>query len=382
MVGVAVGWELYERTQSAMSLAWAGLAQALPIILLALPAGHAADRHHRRLVVFISQLILSLCSAGLGWISLRGGSVDWMYALLLAGSVAQAFKGAASAALLPQTVPASEFSNAITWKSSSFQIASVAGPALGGAMIAALGGAAGVYLADALVGLIYAGCAVAMRTPRPPAPREEVNWRTLLAGVHFVWRTKVLLATLSLDLFAVIVSGATALLPIYASDILHVGPTGLGWLRAAPAIGAFLMATWIAHRPPMKRCGWAMLWAVAGYGVATVVFGHSISFGLSLVMLGLTGALDNISVVVRHSLVQLLTPDAMRGRVSAVNNVFISASNELGAFRAGLTAEWFGAVGSVVIGGYGAIAIVLLTALLWPQVRRLGSLSDVRPEPV
>ena len=381
MLSVALGWELYERTHSAMALGWVGLVQALPVILLAMPAGHLADRHDRRWIVIFTQFLLTLTSLGLAAVSHFGGPVPWMYALLLLGSITQAFKGAAAASLLPQTVPEEHFSNAITWKSSTFQISSVAGPALGGLLVALLGGAAGVYLADALLGLVYAGCALVMRTPRGERPAEEVTWRTLAAGFRFVWQTKVILATLTLDLFAVLLGGATMLLPIYARDILHVGPVGLGWLRAAPAVGAFLMAVALAHRPPLRRSGRAMLWAVAGFGVATIIFGLSTSFWLSLLMLGLSGALDNISVVVRHSLVQLLTPDSMRGRVSAVNNVFISSSNELGAFESGVVAAWFGAVASVVSGGIGTLVVVVITARLWPELRRLGSLHDLTPAP-
>ncbi len=380
MLAVALGWELYERTHSAMALGWVGLIQALPVILLAMPAGHLADHCNRRRIVMVTQVALSLLSLGLAAVSWQGAPVPWMYALLLAGSTAQAFKGAAAAALLPQTVPEEHFSNAITWKSSSFQIASVAGPALGGLLVAWWGGAAGVYLLDAVIGLVYALGTAVMRTPNPAAPAEEITWRSLAAGFRFVWQTKVILATLSLDLFAVLLGGATMLLPIYARDILHVGPAGLGWLRAAPAVGAFLMAVVLAHRPPLRHSGRAMLWAVAGFGAATVGFGLSTHFWLSLGLLVLTGALDNISVVVRHSLVQLLTPDAMRGRVSAVNNVFISSSNELGAFESGLVAAWFGAVASVVSGGVGAILAVLITARVWPEIRRLGALHELRPE--
>jgi len=208
----------------------------------------------------------------------------------------------------------------------------------------------------------------------------EVTLRSLVAGFRFVWQTKIILATITLDLFAVLFGGATALLPIYAKDILNVGPTGLGWLRAAPAIGAFATALAFTHLPPSRNIGKMLLWAVAGFGVATIVFGISHLFWLSLLMLMLTGVFDNISVVVRHSLVQLRTPDAMRGRVSAVNNVFISSSNELGAFESGLVAALFGTVFSVVSGGIGTIIVVLFTARIWPEIRQLKSLQDARPE--
>ena len=376
MLSVAIGWELYERSHSAMALGWVGLIQGLPIIFFSMPAGHLADRMERRKIVVVSEVLLAAVSFGLVFFSMRHGSIAWMYGLLLAGAIAHGFNGAASSALLPLTVPAEIFSNAITWKSSSFQLASVAGPALGGMMIAMFHGAAGVYLANGVASLLYA-VFVAMMVKRPVVKiAETVTLKTLAAGFRFVWETKIILATITLDLFAVLLGGAVMLLPIYAKDILRVGPEGLGWLRAAPAVGAFLMALAIAHLPPSKNIGRLLLWAVAGFGVATIVFGVSTFYWLSLLMLMLTGAFDNISVVVRHSLVQLRTPDAMRGRVSAVNNVFISSSNELGAFESGLVAAFFGAVFSVVSGGIGTIAVVLLTMKIWPEVMRLKSLDD------
>lgn len=376
MLSVAIGWELYERTGSAMALGWVGLIQGLPIILLSMPAGHLADRVERRLIVSFTEIILAVVSFSLAFVSLRQGPVAWMYALLLANSIAHAFNGAASSSLLPLTVPEKIFSNAITWKSSSFQVASVAGPALGGMMIAMFKGAAGVYLTNGIASLLYASF-VFMISHKPVARvAEEVTLKTLAAGFRFVWQTKIILATITLDLFAVLLGGAVMLLPIYAKDILHVGPHGLGWMRAAPAAGAFVMAFAMAHMPPSRQIGKLLLWAVAGFGVATIIFGVSQWYWLSLLMLALTGAFDNISVVVRHSLVQLRTPDAMRGRVSAVNNVFISSSNELGAFESGLVAAWFGAVFSVVSGGIGTILVVLLTAKIWPEIRNLKSLHD------
>jgi MFS family permease len=380
MQSVAVGWELYERTGSAMALGWVGFVQFIPMILLALPAGHAADRFDRRWVVVVTELVMVLASLGLAALSHFQGSVTLMYGCLLLGATALAFNWSASAALLPQTVPAEVFSNAVTWRSSGYQVASVVGPALSGFMIAALHGTPLVYVTDALLGLLFAAF-VGMIARQPEArPTEDLTVRSLLAGVRYVWQTKIILATITLDLFAVLLGGATALLPIYARDILKVGPTGLGWMRAAPAIGAFLTAMAIAHLPPPRNIGRTLLWAVAGFGAATIIFGVSRLFWLSLLMLLLTGAFDNISVVVRHSLVQLRTPDAMRGRVAAVNNVFISSSNELGAFESGLVAALLGTVFSVVSGGFGTIIVVLLTARIWPEIRQLKSLHEIRPE--
>jgi len=374
MQAVAVGWEIYERTGSAMALGWVGLIQALPIILFAMPAGHLADRAERRKIVVWTELILAAAALGLMCVSMWHVSHMWMYGLLFVAGSAHAFNGAASSSLLPLTVPARVFSNAITWKSSSIQVAMVAGPALGGMMIGLMHGATGVYFANAFLSLLYAGF-VALMTHRPATPAaEELTFDSLAAGFRFVWKTKIILATITLDLFAVLFGGATALLPIYAKDILHVGPEGLGWMRAAPAIGAFAMAIAQAHLPPSQRIGRTLLWSVALFGAVTIVFGVSTWFWLSMAMLILAGAFDNISVVVRHSLVQLRTPNEMRGRVSAVNNVFISSSNELGAFESGLVAAFFGAVISVVSGGIGTILVVLAIARVWPEIVRLKSL--------
>src|SRR4030095_2275114 len=229
---------------------------------------------------------------------------------------------------------------------------------------------------DALCGLTFITFLLPIQSRQEPPERRKRPLEELFAGIEFVWKKKVILATLTLDLFAVLLGGAIALLPIFADHILHVGAVGLGWLRAAPSLGALAMAFALAHLPPMRRAGVTLLWAVAGFGAATVVFGLSRSFWLSMAMLALTGALDNISVVVRHTLVQLLTPDTMRGRVSAVNNIFIGSSNELGAFESGITAALFGPIISVVGGGLGTIAVVIATALRWPEVRRIGSLQQ------
>jgi hypothetical protein len=253
----------------------------------------------------------------------------------------------------------------------------MAGPALGGIVIALSGGAAACYVANAACSAAVMALTASLSMRAAPRDSQPVTLRSLMAGLGFVFRTDLILATLSLDLLAVFLGGATALLPIYARDILHIGPTGLGWLRAAPSIGSFLMALVLAHRPPMRRAGKALLWAVAGFGAATIVFGLSQNSYLSFAMLFLTGALDNISVVVRQTLVQLLTPDEMRGRVSAINAIFIASSNELGEFESGVAARLFGTVGAVVGGGIGTLLVVLLVAAAWPSVSRLGSLHDL-----
>jgi MFS family permease len=379
---VAIGWEMTQRTQSAkaaaMLIGYVGLVQAAPVVLLALPAGHVADRFDRRRIVMITQAIAVICSLALAFVSHAHGSVLWMYGILLFSAIAGAVGSPARSALLPQVVPTEAFSNAVTWNSSFFQVASVLGPALAGLVI--LISLSSAYIVDAACGVAFL-IALPMLTLRPVArSKEPATLKSLVAGVRFVGAKKIILATITLDLFAVLLGGATFLLPIFAKDILHVGEIGFGMLRASPAVGAFVMALVLAHAPPMKRAGRAMLLAVAGFGLATIVFGVSKSFWLSLVMLCLTGVFDNISVVVRHTLVQVLTPDEMRGRVSAVNNVFIGASNELGGWESGFTAYLFGTIPSVIIGGIGTLLTVLAVTFIWPEVRRFGSLHDARPD--
>lgn len=411
MVSVAVGYELYQRTRSATALGLVGLAGALPVILMALPAGQLADRCNRKVILLVTAALSVLSSLGLAWLSIAHArvpdgpilgaatraltafaaffgektevsfdpAVPIMLLLLFLTGCARAYGWAARGAFLANLVPRPLLVNAITWISSNFEISSMLGPALGGIVIAQLGIPA-AYLLDAICGVSFIVAIAPIRhRQEPPGPRES-PMRELFSGLRFVARKKEILATLTLDLFAVLLGGATALLPIFAEQILHVGATGLGWLRAAPSFGAVTMSVLLAHLPPMKRAGITLLWAVAGFGVATVVFGLSRSFALSFLMLTVAGAFDNISVVVRHTLVQLLAPDAMRGRVSAVNNVFIGSSNELGALESGLTAALWGPVIAVVVGGVGTVVVVIAVALIWPQIRRLGSLRDAHAE--
>lgn len=377
MQSVAVGWELYQRTDSATALGLVGLVQFLPVILLSLPAGHAADRYSRKTLIVIAQGLMACASLGLAALSFFEGPVPLVYLCLLLAGISQAFNSPARWALVAQVVPVTSLTNAITWNSSGWQIASVLGPALGGLLISSAGQAVGAYIAASLFSLL---CAVLVAPIRPLSTvrlQEPLSVSSLLAGVSFVWKSRLILATITLDLFAVLLGGATALLPIFARDILDVGPIGLGWLRAAPSLGALFMALILAHRPPLQHAGRALLWAVAGFGLATIVFGLSRDFLLSFAMLALTGALDNVSVVVRGTLVQVLTPDATRGRVSAVNAIFISSSNQLGAFESGITAELFGPVLSVVGGGIGTIMVVLAVMGLGPEVLRLGALQPM-----
>ena len=376
MQSVAIGWELYERTRSATALGLVGLAQFLPVLLLALPAGHAADRYRRKTLLLVAQALMLLASSGLALLSYRQGPVSLIYVCLLLVGIAQAVSRPARWSFLPQLVPGELLASAVAWNTSSWQTAAMVGPALGGLFIALTKGATRVYVFDM-------ACCVAVMVligsiRGRPAPRgvEQPSWRALVAGFTFVRKTEMILAAITLDLFAVLLGGATALLPIYARDILQVGPTGLGWLRAAPSVGAVLMGLVQAHRRPLRRAGPTMLWAVAGFGAATIVFGLSRNPWLSFAMLMLTGAFDNISVVIRGTLVQTLTPDAMRGRVSAVNGLFIGSSNELGGFESGVTAQLFGPVASVVGGGIGTILVVIGVACLWPRLRHLDSLHE------
>jgi MFS family permease len=380
MIDVAIGWELYERTSRALALGYVGLVQVVPIILLALPAGHVADRFDRKRVVQLSLLVLIAASLALAAISFTVAPIPLIYLTLFVIGVALAFHRPAVAALLPQLVPADRFANAVTWNSVGWQLASVVGPALGGLIIAWRHHAGIVYVIDAALMMVFVICLTQIRGQQVVRARKAVTMQTLLGGVRFVWHTKVILAAITLDLFAVLFGGATTLLPVFAKDILHVGAEGFGWLRAAPSIGAVLVAVLLLGRPPMRRAGRSLLIAVAGFGIATIVFGFSRSFPLSLVMLVLAGGLDMISVVVRQTLVQLRTPDEMRGRVSAVNSVFIDTSNELGGFESGASAALFGPVVSVVGGGIVTVLVVSAVAIAWPELRSMRGLAEDLPK--
>ena len=378
MQTVAVQWEIYERTHSPLALGLVGLVQFLPVVSLTLPAGHEADRSHRKLIVMIAMLSIASGSLALCWVSLTAGDIGWMYLALLLSGVARAFLQPAKASLLPHIVPREAFGNAVTWNMSGFQLAAILGPAAGGQIIGYSRVAWPVYLIDAASTFIFFLLLAMVHVPRHAATASASTRRALLAGFRFVVSNKIILAAITLDMFAVLLGGAVALLPVYAEDILQVGAKGLGWLRTAPAVGALVFSFVLAHRPPLEHAGKTLLWVVAGFGLATIVFGVSNSYSLSLAMLFLTGAFDIVSVVIRHTLVQLLTPDEMRGRVSAINSVFIGASNELGAFESGLVAQLFTPVVSVVSGGVGTLVVVLIVASLWPELRRYGRLQGER----
>ncbi len=378
---VALGWELYDRTNSTTALGLVGLVMFVPMLIMTLPAGHLADRHSRKFLLLASQGLMACASLGLAGLSYAKGPVWLAYAALSLAGLASALGRPARGAILRQLVPDHLVGGAVTWNSSGWQFASVAGPALGGVVIALTGGATWAFLLAFAFSLAVVGLFGSLRPREIERSTEPLSLASLLVGLRFVRRTRMILAAITLDLFAVLLGGAVALLPVYAKDILQIGPVGLGWLRAAPSAGAVLMALTLAHRPPIRRAGPAMLGAVAGFGAATIVFGLSKNAYLSFAMLAITGALDMISVVIRSTLVQVLTPEAMRGRVGAVNSIFIGSSNELGGFESGITARYFGPVASVVGGGIGTILVVLGVGLGWPSVRRLGSLEDLeRPD--
>jgi MFS family permease len=409
MLAVAVEWEVYARTHSATALGLVGLVIAIPVVALSLPAGHLADRFSRKRIVLISQIFSAFASALLALVSWKhlaipafpilrqanhgltaiatffehrhpgfhfdDPSVPLIYLILFLSGTARTFGWAARASFFPTLVPREAFANAVTWNNTVFQIGSVVGPGVSGLLVAHIGFPF-VYVIDAICAFAFFLLVLPIRARARTGTRADRNpWHSLIAGMRFVFSKNVILATITLDLFAVLLGGATALLPIFADQILHCGPIGLGWMRAAPAVGAFAMALAVAHLPPMRQAGKTLLWCVTGFGISTILFGISKIFWLSLGMLFLTGAFDSVSVIVRGSIVQLVTPDEMRGRVSAVNNIFIGTSNEFGALESGLTAAMFGPVISIVGGGVGTILVVLAVAIFWPEARKIGALD-------
>jgi MFS family permease len=381
MLSFAIGWELWLRTHQAFVLGMVGLVQVIPVILLSLPAGHVADQYNRKRIVLITELFLALCVLGLGWLSYTQGPLYFIYALLLGIGIARAFNDPASSTLLPQTVPPNLFSNAATWSNSTWQLASITGPALAGLLIGFLNSVTFIYIFDAFAALVFCIFLIMIKGRELALAEKSATWESLTQGFKFMRDTKVILASITLDMFAVLFGGAVALLPIYATDILKVGAQGLGILRAAPSVGALIMAFVIAHLPPMKNAGRNLYLAVSGFGLATIVFGLSRSLLLSVAMLALIGGFDNISVVIRGTLLLTHTPDEMRGRISAVNSIFIGISNELGSFESGLAASLVGPIVAVVAGGIGTILVVLIVAKVWPEMGRLKSLSVPLREP-
>jgi MFS family permease len=374
MLSVAVGWQVYSLTGRALDLGLIGLVQFVPSVLLALPAGHAADRLDRRRVVLFGLVGEGLTIAALAALTLLHAVHEaGILSLIFAIGVARALQFPAMQAMLPALVPPAVLPRAMAANASASQAATIAGPALGGLLYVA--GPGVVYAAAAALYLVAAVLTAALRYTQAPLPREPATLKMVLAGVHFIRRRPDVLGVISLDLFAVLLGGATALLPIFARDVLHTGPWGLGLLRASPAAGALLMSLWLSRRALERHVGMTMYGAVAGFGVATVVFAMSSALWLSLASLFALGAFDMVSVVIRGSLVQLDTPDAMRGRVSAVNAVFIDTSSQLGEFESGLVASWLGAVPAALLGGIGTLVVVGAWMAMFPTLRRRQTLA-------
>ncbi|MBV9306581.1 MAG: MFS transporter [Acidobacteriaceae bacterium] len=375
MQSVAIGWQIYAITHRPLDLGLAGLAQFLPSICLFTFTGHVADRHPRQRIIQTCYAGFAVCSCLLlAFTVFRSQSVYPIYAILLLNGTVRAFQGPAGQAFIPLLVERTHFPNAVAWASSLFQVATIAGPMLGGVLYGVTGTPLLVYsiaaAASATAFILF------YRLSLPPAERAPVlpSQNLVFDGLRYIWRNKLVLGAISLDLFAVLLGGAVALLPVYAREILNAGAVGLGILRSAPGVGAVIMSIVVAHWPLRRRAGATMLWCVFAFGIFTVLFGTSRNLTFSVLCLLLAGAADSVSVIIRHTMVQLSTPDEMRGRVSAVNMVFISTSNEVGQFESGLTAQWFGTVPAVVLGGLGTIAVVGLWAWLFPRLRRLDRL--------
>ena len=400
MLVVAIDWELYHRTGSALALAFVGLSYMFPMLLCTIPAGHFADTFNRKKIILIATLVLSLASVGLALVSAFSLNVIWIYFFLVIIGAARTFLWPASAAFVPSLVPRNQFARAVTFNSGTFQFSCVVGPAACGLVILlARQTAWPVYALNAIASLACFVLVLPVKHSHQAKSAEPFSAKTLIEGFRFVFHNRIILGVITLDLFAVLLGGSVSLLPIFAKDIFHSGPAGLGWLRAAMSIGAVICVFMLAHRPPLQKAGRAMLWSVTVFGVATILFGlaninclggwlplpNLFFFWFSFVMLALAGAVDNVSVVVRQTLVQILTPDEKRGRVSAVNSLFIGTSNELGGAESGFVADWFGkamghsnatgAIVSTVSGGIGTILVVLAVAWIWPEIRKYGKLA-------
>jgi MFS family permease len=378
MASVAIGWQVYSVRENPLDLGLVGLAEFLPLLLLALPAGHLADRISRRRIyafMVVTDVVVALSLLG---VTRAGADHVWpFFALAFLTGVASAFGAPAGRALTPSLVPQEILVSALAQRSIAFQISHVAGPAIGGILFAFQPEL--VYAVSAALSMMALGCVLALRSGREPAAEGAVGMDEVLAGVRLIRRTKVLFGAISLDLFAVLLGGAVALLPIFAKDILEVGPTGLGFLRTAPAVGAFIAALAIARRPIRRRAGPTMFFVVAGFGACMVVFGLSREMWLSMLALALGGAFDMVSVVLRSTILPLVTPDELRGRVNAVEMVFISGSNELGAFESGVAAALIGAAPAVVLGGVATIVVAGVWWKLFPSLARVDRLDELRP---
>lgn len=395
-LATAVGWEVYEQTKSTMLLGLTGLARVLPVLLLALPAGHTADVFERRIIIAVSQVGFALSAALLAAVSFSEGPIWLIYALLLLSGCCRAFNGPARGSFLPTIVPRDVFENAVAWTSTAFQLSAMVGPVLAGGLIYLVGKAWPAYLLCAVCNLVFAITVIGIKPLVRASATGKYTFQAMIAGMSHLWREKTIFGAITLDLLAVLFGGATALLPVFAKDILTSRTDGratgvpgdmlqelmnndaivLGALRASTYVGAFLMGIYLAHRAPFARSGRTLLWSVAGFGIAMIVFGISRNLMLSLAALFLAGAMDQVSVVVRHVLIQVRTPDHLRGRVGAVNSVFIECSNELGAFESGAVARAIGPALTVVAGGIGTILVACGIGAAFPELRRLGPLRE------
>lgn len=403
MQGMALGWEVYERTRDPLALGIVGLCRAFPVILLALPAGQIVDTISRKRLLVGTQLAFALVSFLLAWSSYAQAPMAVVYLLVVLSGCARVFNGPTRSAILPMIVPPGVFHNAVTWNAGVFHASAMLGPILGGLIIDAMNTHAGLKITAAAAWPVYAftgaACLAFAFAMGAVEPRDHVRapeglslrglWLGMFAGAKHLFAEKTILGAIALDLFAVLLGGVTALLPVYAKEVLHVGAWPLGVLKASPYLGAVLMSVYLAHRKPFARSGAALLWSVAAFGAATIVFGFSQHLWLSIAALLVAGAVDTVSVVIRHVLVQVRTPEHLRGRVAAVNSVFIESSNELGGFESALVADvagrWLGVAGgavlSVVGGGIGTLLVVAGIAWAFPALRRLGRLEETPPEP-
>jgi MFS family permease len=382
MQSVAVGWQMYSITHRPLDLGLAGLAQFLPAVCLFLITGHVSDRVPRKQILLTCVMGFALCSALLLVFALRHISTVYpIYVVLLMNGTVRAFNAPAAQSFLPLILPRSVFPNGVTWNSSAFQAATIAGPMVGGLLYGVTGRPEYVY-GTAMIAYLAGAFTLSSVRPTQTAPAAQITnmAENVLAGMRYIWHNKLVLGAMSLDLFAVLLGGAVALLPVYAREVLKVGAVGLGFMRSAPGVGALLTSVLVAHWPLRRNAGLAMFWCVFAFGLFTVIFGLSRNPALSLSMLLLLGSADTVSVIVRSTMIQLCTPDPMRGRVSAVNMVFIGASNELGQFESGVTAQWFGAVPAVVLGGVGTMGIVCLWAWLFKSLRTLDRLDTIKTE--
>ncbi|MDZ4780415.1 MAG: MFS transporter [Planctomycetia bacterium] len=376
----AVFWQIYERTGSKLQIAFVGLVQVIPVIALTLPAGYLADRLNRKHLVILSLAVIGCCSLGLAVFSLFDAPIGWMYVFLFGTGVARSLQQPAKSALFPQLVPREHFTNAVTWGTSTYQFASITGPAVCGGLLWWFAEPAIAYFLSAIAAFVFTLLLGTVNYRFTPTAQTDSPVREVIAGAKFVWSAKVVLGATALDMFAVLLGGAEALFSVYANDILFAGPIGYGAMLAAQPVGALCMSFVQSHRRPFDHAGIALLWSVVGFGLTTIGFGLSTSLPFSLFMLVLMGACDNVSVVLRHTLVQMLTPDAMRGRVSAINSMFISISNELGGFESGAVAHWTSPIFAVVTGGLGTILVAALAAVGLPELRRYQRSAALRAE--